>query len=71
MLRRGRAYLDMRFYSMRSNAMSPSLCYDFCTSKGMDIFALVEESECRCGVTAANRNLRHRKDENPLLQFQV
>jgi len=59
------------FYSMRSNAMSPSLCYDFCTSKGMDIFALVEESECRCGVTAANRNLRHRKDENPLLQFQV
>ncbi|OLP92302.1 High choriolytic enzyme 2 [Symbiodinium microadriaticum] len=40
-------------------------------SRGMDIFALVEESECRCGVTAANRNLRHRKDENPLLQFQV
>eukprot|EP00439_Symbiodinium_sp_Y106_P040960 s4180_g5.t1 len=46
--------------------------------QGMDIFALVEESECRCGVTAANRteaavvcNLRHRKDENPLLQFQV
>ena len=24
--------------------------------QGMDIFALVDESECRCGVSAANRN---------------
>ncbi|CAE7300092.1 tld [Symbiodinium pilosum] len=59
------------FYSMHSNAMSPSLCYDFCTSKGLDIFALVDESECRCGVSSANRNLRHRGDGNPLLHFQV
>ena len=63
---------------MHSNAMSPALCYDFCTSKaqrlrqpaesqlpvtararmqGMDIFALVEETECRCGISAANRSL--------------
>jgi len=59
------------FYSMTSNAMSPSLCYDYCTSKGMDIFAMVDDSECRCGVSAANRNVRHRAQESPILQFKV
>lgn len=52
------------FYSMRSNALIPALCFEFCVGKGMDIFALVDGVECRCGASAVNTqgdvlNLRH------------
>ncbi len=54
----------LAFYSMRSNALIPALCYEFCVGKGMDIFALVHGVECRCGASAVNSqgdvlNLRH------------
>ncbi|CAK9038096.1 unnamed protein product, partial [Durusdinium trenchii] len=49
------------FYSMRSNAMTPGLCSEFCTGKGLDIFGLVDGEECRCGASAVNRN---GKDQN-------
>ena len=42
------------FYSMRSNGMTPALCFEFCIGKGLDIFALVEGVECRCGASAVN-----------------
>ena len=31
--------------------------YEFCTGKGLDIFALVAGVECRCGASAVNQNL--------------
>ncbi|CAE6953641.1 unnamed protein product [Symbiodinium natans] len=42
------------FYSLTSNAMSPSLCFAFCIEKGMDIFGIVGADECRCGVSTLN-----------------
>jgi len=42
------------FYSMRSNAMTGALCFEFCIGKGLDIFGLVEGVECRCGASAVN-----------------
>lgn len=57
------------FYSVTSNAMSPSLCFSFCTSKGLDIFGLVKGAECRCGFSAINRNARLRGPLEPALQF--
>jgi len=59
------------FYQMRSNAMSPSMCYEFCTGKGMDIFALVDGIECKCGATAVNHNIWHRQEAKPTLMFNL
>eukprot|EP00913_Durusdinium_trenchii_P028794 g27001.t1 len=59
------------FYSMHSNAMSPSLCFGFCTSKGFDIFGLLKNTECRCGFSEINRNARMRGPSVPQLQFEL
>ena len=29
-------------------------CFEFCVSQGLDLFALVENDECRCGATRLN-----------------
>lgn len=47
------------FYRMESNAMSPSSCYLFCVSKGLDIFGIVQGSTCRCGASHLNRAVWH------------
>ena len=57
------------FYSMRSNSMTPSLCYEFCTGKGLDIFALVAGVECRCGASAVNQNARAHQVDSRHLDF--
>ena len=57
------------FYSMRSNAMTPGLCYEFCTGKGLDIFALVNGEECRCGASAVNTNSRDENIDTRHLEF--
>jgi len=33
------------------------LCFSFCSSRGMDLFGLVADVECRCGATLANRKI--------------
>jgi len=33
------------------------LCFSFCSSKGLDLFGLVGEVECRCGATVLNRKV--------------
>eukprot|EP00439_Symbiodinium_sp_Y106_P075740 s176_g15.t1 len=57
------------FYSMRSNSMTPSLCYEFCTGKGLDIFALVAGVECRCGAAQVNQNARSHHIDSRHLDF--
>ena len=44
----------MPFFRMRSNAMTPVICFEFCIGEGLDLFALVQGVECRCGATALN-----------------
>ena len=43
------------FYRMRSNALTPSLCFEYCTGLGFDLFGLVLDSECRCGASELNQ----------------
>ena len=38
---------------MRSNELTASLCFEFCISQGLDLFALVQD-ECRCGASLLN-----------------
>lgn len=33
------------------------LCFSFCSSRGLDLFGLIGETECRCGATLANRKM--------------
>ncbi|CAE7864073.1 unnamed protein product [Symbiodinium necroappetens] len=56
------------FYSMASNAQSPSLCFAFCIEKGMDIFGIVGADECRCGASVLNTAII-RPDEEVALSF--
>ncbi|CAE7030913.1 TUBA [Symbiodinium natans] len=44
----------MPFFRMRSNAMTPALCFEFCIGEGLDLFAVVQGVECRCGASAMN-----------------
>jgi len=48
------------FYRIHSDLMTPAMCFTFCVSKGLDISALVDGSECRCGATVVNVNIWHR-----------
>ncbi|CAJ1387839.1 unnamed protein product, partial [Effrenium voratum] len=59
------------FYSMRSNSMNPPMCYEFCTGKGLDIFALVDDVECRCGASAVNQNARAHQVDSQHLDFNL
>mmetsp|Transcript_23976 Transcript_23976/g.44042 ORF Transcript_23976/g.44042 Transcript_23976/m.44042 type:complete len:635 (-) Transcript_23976:164-2068(-) len=43
------------FFRMTSNALDMDMCFQFCIGMGLDIFALVDNAECRCGATAGNR----------------
>ena len=49
------AMRHLRFFRMRSNELTAPLCFEFCISQGLDLFALVENDECRCGATRLNR----------------
>jgi len=50
---------QLPFYRMLSNAMSPTVCFEFCLGKGLDLFGLVANpaghSECRCGASLLNK----------------
>eukprot|EP00929_Paragymnodinium_shiwhaense_P006314 TRINITY_DN10952_c0_g1_i2.p1 TRINITY_DN10952_c0_g1~~TRINITY_DN10952_c0_g1_i2.p1 ORF type:complete len:1094 (-),score=205.18 TRINITY_DN10952_c0_g1_i2:108-2945(-) len=39
------------FYRLVANDMSPSLCFRFCLSKGLDLSGTINSTECRCGAT--------------------
>jgi len=39
------------FYRMHADEVSPSMCYEWCISKGLDIFGIVQGKECRCGAS--------------------
>ena len=57
------------FYRFLSNDLSPDACYQFCVGKGLDIFALVDNTECRCGASAVNVNAGHRSTPKVNLLF--
>eukprot|EP00435_Cladocopium_sp_Y103_P071636 s526_g38.t1 len=42
------------FFRMVSNEMSTETCFEFCLSKGLDLFGLVKGVECRCGASRLN-----------------
>jgi len=46
------------FYRLRVNKdVAVRLCFSFCSSRGMDLFGLAGDEECRCGASLANRNI--------------
>lgn len=50
------------FYRMLSNALTPTLCFEFCTGIGLDLFAIVQSSECRCGASWVNQGIWRRTE---------
>lgn len=44
---------------MTSNAMSPALCFSFCLSRGLDLFGITADRECRCGASDLNAAIWH------------
>lgn len=46
------------FYRLRVNKdVAVRLCFSFCSSRGMDLFGLAGDEECRCGASLANRKV--------------
>jgi hypothetical protein len=55
------------FYNMESNAMNPQTCFEFCRSKGFDIFGImkdVNKHACHCGASAVNSNIWRGDDQH-------
>jgi len=42
------------FFRMTSNALDMDMCFQFCLGMGLDVFAIVDRTECRCGASAGN-----------------
>lgn len=57
------------FFRMRSNEMSVEECFEFCLSKGLDLFGLVKGAECRCGASRLNRGVWRSADPRPGLEL--
>ena len=59
--------LPARFYrlQMTSGAMSPETCFEFCVGAGLDLFALVQGEECRCGASRLNKGVWGEKSAPP------
>jgi hypothetical protein len=52
-----------------TTATTVEACSMFCLAKGLDIFGLVSESECRCGASKLNAEVFHEADPPPHLVF--
>lgn len=50
-------------------ALTSDSCAHFCFGNGLDIFAIVEEKECRCGASVLNDAVWQGKDARPKLLF--
>mmetsp|Transcript_91094 Transcript_91094/g.262655 ORF Transcript_91094/g.262655 Transcript_91094/m.262655 type:complete len:608 (-) Transcript_91094:172-1995(-) len=59
------------FYRMRSNGMSPDLCFSFCLGKGLDLFGLSSGGDCRCGASALNSAVWRGKAPRRGLKFPM
>ncbi|CAK9088592.1 Hypothetical protein SCF082_LOCUS41836, partial [Durusdinium trenchii] len=57
----------MPFYRVRmtSGAMSAETCFEFCLGAGLDLFALVQGEECRCGASRLNKGVWGEKSAPP------
>jgi len=51
------------FFAKEVDAEMVDTCFRFCTSKGLDLFGILEDEECRCGASLANEAAWH--EENP------
>ncbi|CAK9056801.1 Tolloid-like protein 2 (Metalloprotease xolloid) (Xenopus tolloid) [Durusdinium trenchii] len=45
--------------------MSPATCFEFCVGAGLDLFALVQGEECRCGASRLNKGVWGEKSAPP------
>jgi len=52
-----------------TTALTGDSCAHFCFGNGLDIFAIVEEKECRCGASVLNGAVWQGKDARPKLLF--
>jgi len=59
------------FYNMTSNAASPSLCFLFCVSKGLDVFGFAAGASCHCGASRLNRAVWHGRPPRPGLLLRA
>ena len=50
------------FFSKVASAMMPEGCFHFCLRKGLDLFGILSQMECRCGATRANSAAWHLKE---------
>eukprot|EP00435_Cladocopium_sp_Y103_P024864 s1803_g6.t1 len=57
------------FFRMVSNEMSVENCFEFCLSKGLDLFGLVKGVECRCGASRLNSGVWGSKKPRPGLEL--
>lgn len=56
-------------FRMRSNEMSVEECFEFCLSKGLDLFGLVKGAECRCGASRLNSGVWRSADPRPGMEL--
>jgi len=59
------------FFSKVEQPMSVDVCYDFCTSKGLDLFGILSEEECRCGASNLNFAAFHEETPRSSLLFST
>lgn len=57
------------FYRMVANGMSPTLCFAFCASKGLDFFSMSASGVCRCGASAINEGVWHHREPKEHLRL--
>jgi len=54
-----------------SEAAAPEECFHFCIKFGLDIFGIVNHSECRCGATKVNYAIWHNHQPHSSLIFDT
>ena len=56
------------FFRLTSNAFGTgsgvTLCFEFCKARGLNLFGIVQEKECRCGASAGNKMVFTTRSEN-------
>lgn len=45
------------FFSKIHNEMTASMCFNFCLSRGLDLFGVLSNRECRCGASLINKGV--------------